>query len=249
MSQTPFKDHFSGHADTYRQARPIYPSAFLMALCQSAPGRDCCWDVGCGNGQASVLLAGWFRTVIATDPSSTQIANAEAMPNIDYRVEPAEQSSLADRSVDFISVAQAYHWFDHDRFAREVRRVAKPGGVIAAYGYRHTQIAPDIDAWVAELYEPVLGADWPPERRHVDAALLDLPFPFRPISVPAHSLTLSWTVDQFLGYLESWSAMQRYRKRTGTDPLATRAPALRAMWGNGPRDVQWDLFARVGVVD
>lgn len=248
MSDAPFKDHFSGHADTYRQARPIYPTSFLRDLSQRAPSHDYCWDVGCGNGQASVLLAGWFRQVIATDPSSTQIAQAEPAPNIDYRVEPAEQSSLPDRSVDFISVAQAYHWLDHTRFEREVRRVAKAGAVIAAYGYRHTRVSVEIDAWVAELYDPVLGQDWPPERRHVDAALLDLPFPYRAIAVPAHTLSLLWTVEQFLGYLESWSAMQRYRKRTGTDPLAERAPVLRALWGDGSRDVHWDLFARVGVV-
>lgn len=249
MNETAFKDHFSGHADTYRQARPIYPMPFLQDLCRSAPSRERSWDVGCGNGQASVLLARLFQSVIATDPSSTQIANAAAAPNIDYRVEPAEQSSLVDHSVDFISVAQAYHWLDHARFEREVHRVAKLGCVIAAYGYRHTRIAPEIDAVVAELYEPVLGPDWPPERRHVDAGLLDLPFPYRAIPVPAHVLSLTWTVDLFLGYLASWSAVQRYRKRTGIDPLSERTPTLRALWGSDMRVVQWDLFARVGVVD
>lgn len=248
MTQTGFKDHFSGHADAYRQARPSYPAAFLEDLFRQAPARTRCWDVGCGNGQASVLLARHFEQVIATDPSATQIAAATPAAGVEYRVEPAEASSLAEHSVDFISVAQAYHWLDHARFEQEVRRVARPGCVIAAYGYRHTTITADIDAWVATLYDPVLGQDWPPERRHVDAALLDLPFPYAPIAIPAHTLSLDWTVDQFLGYLESWSAVQRYRKRTGVDPIGTRAEALKALWGDRIRTVNWDLFARVGVV-
>ncbi|MBK8286207.1 MAG: class I SAM-dependent methyltransferase, partial [Ahniella sp.] len=207
-----FKDHFSGHAAQYRLARPVYPDGFIDALCAQSPARDCCWDVGCGNGQATVLLADRFERVIATDPSATQIAEAVPRPNIDYRVEPAETSSLAAHSVSFVSVAQAYHWFDHQRFVTEVRRVAKPGAVIAAYGYRHTSVSPSIDTLVETLYAGTLGLDWPPERCHVDAGLLDLPFPFEPLLIPPHELRVDWSLAQFLDYLRSWSASQRYVK-------------------------------------
>lgn len=195
-----------------------------------------------------MLLAERFDRVIATDPSATQIAEAEPRPNIDYRVEPAEASSLTAQSVSFISVAQAYHWFDHERFATEVRRVAKPGAVIAAYGYRHTSVNPQIDDLVGVLYADTLGQDWPPERRHVDAGLLDLPFPFEPLPMPQHELRVEWSLAQFLDYLGSWSASQRYLKRTGTDAVQALEPALSQMWGDVSRTVRFDLFARVGQI-
>jgi len=244
-----FKDHFSGHAAGYRAARPTYPMVFIDALIAGVSERALCWDVGCGNGQASVLLAQRFTRVIATDPSATQITEAVPGHNIDYRIEPAESSTLGEQSVDFISIAQAYHWFDHDRFAQEVFRVAKPGAVIAAYGYRQTRISTDVDAIVATLYADTLGKDWPPERAFVDAGLLTLPFPFTPIAIGAHQLVMQWTADQFIDYLRSWSAAERYRKRTGDDAITAIAPALRAAFGNTSRDVEFELFARVGRVD
>lgn len=248
MNRPLFPDHFSGHAAGYRAARPMYPVAFLRALAELAPGRACCWDAGCGNGQASVLLATLFDRVIATDPSANQIAEAEPRSNIDYRVEPAEASSLAPASVDFISVAQAYHWFDHARFADEVRRVARPGAVIAAYGYRHTRVSPEVDAIVARLYGDTLGADWPAERVHVDAGLSTLPFPFAELQPPASVMDMRWTAVQFLDYLRSWSAAQRYLKRTGTDAVAAITSAIEAAFGANPRIVTFDLFARVAFV-
>src|SRR3569623_1084901 len=92
-----------------------------------APDRALAGDAGCGNGQASVGLAAHFDRVVATDPSATQIAQAGAHPTIDYRVEPAERSSLEPGSVSLVSVSQALHWFDLEAFHAEVRRVGRPG--------------------------------------------------------------------------------------------------------------------------
>ena len=83
-----FHDHFSGHASAYREARPHYPDALFDWLAGIAAARDLVWDAGCGNGQASVALASRFARVHATDPSANQIDNADARPNIVYRVEP-----------------------------------------------------------------------------------------------------------------------------------------------------------------
>ena len=44
-------------------------------------------------------------------------------------------SYVANDTVDLVTVAQALHWYDMDRFNKEVKRVLKPGGVLAAYGY------------------------------------------------------------------------------------------------------------------
>jgi 2-polyprenyl-3-methyl-5-hydroxy-6-metoxy-1,4-benzoquinol methylase len=106
------QDHFSGHASAYHQFRPTYPASLFAALAAGAPSREAAWDVGCGNGQASVALAAHFATVFATDMSAQQIASADAHPRVQYRVAPAEESGLAPRSIDLVLVAQALHWFD-----------------------------------------------------------------------------------------------------------------------------------------
>src|SRR5262245_46955738 len=111
-----FKDHFSGHAAIYREARPTYPAQLFAWIAQQAPDRELAWDTGCGNGQATVALAAHFARVIGTDPSANQIANAERAANVEYRVEPAEQSSLAAASASVVTVAQALHWLEHARF-------------------------------------------------------------------------------------------------------------------------------------
>src|SRR5256885_16758795 len=112
---TTFKDHFSGHADSYREARPTYPAELFASLAQQPPDTQLAWDAGCVIGQATAALAQHFQRVLGTDPSANQIAAAEQRPNIDYRVEPAEQCSLPDASASLITVAQALHWFDHAR--------------------------------------------------------------------------------------------------------------------------------------
>src|SRR5687768_5001801 len=110
-----FKDHFSGHAAAYAQARPTYPPALFDWLAAACPRRDLAWDAGGGNGQASLALADRFAHVHASDPSTTQIDAAPTHPRIAWRVEPAEACSLGDGTADLVTVAQAYHWFDHAR--------------------------------------------------------------------------------------------------------------------------------------
>ena len=126
-----FKDHFSGHAAAYAQARPTYPRELFQWLADQCLHHDLAWDVGCGNGQASLALAHHFERVHASDPSAEQIAAAPQDPRIHWRVEPAEHCSLHNHTVDLVTVAQAYHWFDAHRFCSEAQRVMRPGAVIA----------------------------------------------------------------------------------------------------------------------
>jgi SAM-dependent methyltransferase len=242
-----FKDHFSGHADVYRDARPSYPSALFDWLAGVAPDRVLAWDAGCGNGQASVALAERFERVVATDPSAEQVARAAARPNIAYRVEPAERSSLADASASLVTVAQALHWFDGEAFHAEVRRVLKPGGVVAAWSYADCRVTPAVDAVKDRLYIDLTGPYWPPERRHIDAGYTTLPFPWQPLEAPRFEMATQWRVEQFLAYLRSWSASQRYLAAKGEDPVTLVEADLRAAWGDeAMRRVRWDFHLRAG---
>ncbi len=245
-----FKDHFSGHADLYARARPHYPEALFEWIAAQAPARVCVWDVACGNGQASVALARRFERVIATDPSARQIAQAQADPHVEYRVEPAEHSSLAEHSVDAITVAQALHWFDLSRFVDEVRRVAKPGALFTAWSYAGCSVGAGIDTQIVRLYEDILGAYWPPERKLVDEGYASLSIPFTPVDTPTFEMRADWNAEQLLAYLRSWSAAQRYRAATGEDAIELIAGELRKRWNDPerPRVVRWKLALRAARV-
>src|SRR5215831_1555408 len=145
MTEPAFKDHFSAHATDYRAFRPSYPAELFTFLASAAPARDLAWDCGTGNGQAAVALAEHFARVFATDASAEQVKNAEPHPRVEYAVAPAEKCPLPDHTADLVTVAQALHWFDFDRFYAEVRRVARPGGLLAVTCYYEPSVGPGVD--------------------------------------------------------------------------------------------------------
>ena len=245
-----FKDYFSGHAADYAQARPRYPDALFEWLATQCPRRESAWDAGCGNGQAAVALARHFDRVRATDPSAGQIAQAPTHPRVEYRVEPAESPTLDDSSVDLVTVAQAYHWFGADRFHHAVRRVAQPGAIVALWSYGLSRVTPAVDAVYHALYDGLLGPYWTPERQHVEDGYATLPFPYAPVEAPSFAMALSWTLPQYLAYLRTWSASQRYQREVGRDAVAQVADDMADAWGDPAlvRVVRWAISLRVGLV-
>jgi SAM-dependent methyltransferase len=243
-----FKDHFSGHAAAYADARPGYPEALFEWLAKLTSGHETAWDCGTGNGQAALGLARHYRQVIATDPSREQIANAFPGERINYRVAPAEAPDLSPQSVDLVTVAQAVHWFDRPKFYAEVQRVLKPGGAIAVWCYGVCTITPEIDALLRDFYDETVGPYWPPERRLIDTAYRSIEFPFSEIAAPIFNMEQRWDLPQFLAYLGTWSAVQRYLKQNGYDPLLEFGRNLRGIWGtpDARRELHWPLHLRVG---
>lgn len=240
-----FKDHFSAHAESYAAARPRYPDSLFRFLAGVAPARELAWDCATGNGQAAVSLAAHFARVCATDASDTQIEAATQAPGVAYRVAPAESSGLEPACVDLITVAQALHWFDVEQFFAEAERVLKPGGVLAAWCYGTCTVDASCDRLVHGLYRE-LEPYWPPERRLVENAYRDIELPFPPLDCPAFSMSVSWTADEMLGYLKTWSATQRHLRATGSDATRSIAAGLRAAWGDGRRTVSWPLTVKAG---
>jgi SAM-dependent methyltransferase len=242
-----FKDHFSGHAADYARFRPQYPDELFRYLAGVAPSQRLAWDCATGNGQAAVALAGTFERVVATDASAEQIANATPHPKVEYRVAPAEASEIEANTVDLISVAQALHWFDLDRFYAETRRVLNERGVIAVWAYDILEITPAIDAVVNHYYDVVVGAYWPPERVLVEK-FGELPFPFEEIAAPQFEMRSEWTLQHLVGYLGTWSATQRFVAANQRDPLETIEGELRSAWSDPDqlRNVSWPLTLRVG---
>lgn len=243
-----FKDHFSGHAADYASSRPGYPAALFTYLAGLPARRELAWDCGTGNGQAAVRLADAFARVVASDASAGQLAHAEPHPRVEYRLGPAERVELADGSVDLVTVAQALHWFDFDRFYAEVRRVLAPGGALAAWTYKLLSVAPAIDRVLLHFAHQVVGPYWPPERRYVDEEYRTLPFPFADEAAPVFHGEERWDLPHYLAYVSTWSAVKRHTQATGHDPLPAFAAEVAAAWGEPARErtISLPIYLRVG---
>ncbi len=185
---------------------------------------------------------------MASDASADQIRAAPPVEGVTFRVAPAQASGLPNASVDLVLVAQALHWFPLKEFYREVNRVVRPGGVLATLCYGLMTISEEVDPIVSRLYHQDLAEYWPEERRHVDQGYGGLPFPFTPLPAPEHSaMEASWTLEQTVGYLGTWSALRRCRRDTGDDPLQRCLPQLARAWGAPrTRTIRWPLHVKVG---
>jgi SAM-dependent methyltransferase len=243
-----FKDLFSGVAAAYAANRPEWPPALADALAERAPARTLAWEVGCGSGQLSVLLGDRFERVLASDASAEQVALARLHPRVEYRVARAEEpSGLADGSVDLCVAAQAAHWLDLDPYYAEVRRVARPGALIAMLSYGN----PRVDDEVAPALQELLGTVrpyWPSNRAAVDELYADLPFPFAEEPLPPLELTARWPADRYLGYAGTWSSAQALVRARGPESIAPYFEALARAWGPKLRTVRWPIGGRVGRV-
>ena len=246
-----FKDHFSQSAAGYAAYRPTYPVELISFLADAARRNEFAWDCGCGSGQLSTLLAERFAQVHATDASAEQIENAVHHPQVHYACAPAEASGLADQIADVIVAAHAAHWFDLPAFYPEVRRVGRSGSVIALVSYGIVKVDEQLDPIIGRFYWDVLGSYWPPERKHVEDGYRSLNFPFAEIQAPEMAMSAFWMLPDFIGYVNTWSAVAAMERAIGPEPRERFSHDLAQAWGppQERRMIRWPLALRVGMVD
>lgn len=244
-----FADHFSRTAPRYSQYRPGYPADLFKYLAELCPAHDAMWDCATGSGQAAQHFTRYFNTVFASDASFEQTRNAIKTEGLYYLTSLAEQTPFRDRCLDMITVAQAIHWFELERFYAEVRRLLKPGGLLAIWTYNLMQISPAIDREIGYLYDNMLGEYWPFERQLVENGYRDLHFPFTEHETPDFAMQTEWGFEQLLGYLSTWSAVKRYKDRHKIDPVLEMTPRLETAWGKQHSyQVSWPLTIRLASV-
>ncbi|MGE0221477.1 class I SAM-dependent methyltransferase [Mycolicibacterium sp.] len=148
MSGTPQQRSlsFGAEAAAYERGRPSYPPEAIDWLLPE--GARNVLDLGAGTGKLTTRLVERGLDVVAVDPIPEMLELlSSSLPDTPALLGTAEEIPLPDDSVDAVLVAQAWHWFDPERAAKEVARVLRPGGRLGlVWNNRDERLG-----WVKEL--------------------------------------------------------------------------------------------------
>lgn len=243
------KDNFSRQADVYVKYRPDYPKELFDFILSHVNNKATAWDCATGNGQTAKELAKHFEKVYATDISQKQLDNAEQAPNIFYSLQAAEQTNFPGHHFDLVTVSQALHWLQFEKFYAEVERVTKPGGLIAVWMYNLLKISPAVDKIIeVNFYKNLLGSYWDYERKYVDDDYTTIPFPFEKIKCPAFNTRFHWTIEELAGYLNTWSALQKFIAANNYNPVDNLVEEIRPYWINEQMEINFPITLRMGQI-
>ena len=242
------KDLFSRQSEAYARFRPSYPQDLYDYILQFVGEKNMAWDCATGNGQAALALAPFFSRVEATDISPEQIARAIPHENIHYQVCPADHTPFEDQIFDLVTIATAYHWLEPKSFEKEVRRVGKKNAVIAAWAYNLPSSGDkEIDRILHHFYYDIVYPYWDPERRQVENSYSNIFFPYGLLPTRDFHFHVSWSREDFSGYLDSWSSVQHYKDKEGRSPLSLIRFQLEEAWSpDEKKTFRFPLFLKLG---
>ena len=168
---------FSDAAD-YEAARPSYPPdavAWFVEHLQIEPGRRVV-DLAAGTGKLTRLLAPTGADLIAAEPvAGMRTTFRSVMPGVPVMGTTAEQLAFRDQSLDAVTVAQAFHWFDHDRAIAELARVLRPGGRVGLVWNARDRSVEWVDRIWGIMDRVEKRAPWRNHDEWSDSAYTDLP--------------------------------------------------------------------------
>jgi SAM-dependent methyltransferase len=176
MSLHPLAERFASVADHYERGRPEYAPAVVGALMAELKlGPDSVvLDLAAGTGKLTRALLAAGLDVVAVEPQGALRDLLAASVGPERVLEGlAESIPLADRSVDAVAIADAFHWFDQKAALQEISRVLRPGGGLAVLStipdWRGASWAHELGSLVAELRPEHPYFDGPPWHESVRA--------------------------------------------------------------------------------
>ena len=194
---------FDSGAAAYDRARPSYPPdavAWIVAHLRLGPGTTCC-DLAAGTGKLTALLVPSGARVLAVEPveGMRELLHA-SLPSVAAVAGTAETLPFRDASLDAVTIAQAFHWFDADRAFAELSRAVRPGGGVALIWNARDRSVDWVDALWSIMDRVEKRAPWRDHERWSDSALGDR-HGFGPLAeaVFRHSQTLDvqGVIDRF----------------------------------------------------
>ncbi|KAJ3113372.1 hypothetical protein HDU96_003475 [Phlyctochytrium bullatum] len=215
---------------SYKDFRPTYgPDLYdtVLRFHGVTTPRNVAIDVACGTGQATLDLARHFRKVIGVEPSDAMRKEA-AVPDpadetfgvVEYLKGDDEHFNVPDGCADLVVSAQAAHWFDMPKFYAECRRVLKPHGTVALWGYTYATLPSNPAATAAILHwgSVTMQPYWDVRRQILDAhyASNQPPFPevvrsIRPTPVRPSPVAKKMTVGTLRRYLKTFSCYKTFK--------------------------------------
>jgi len=126
--------------------------------------------------------------------------------------------------------------------------VLVPGGVLAVWAYGPVAAeGTETGAIVEEFYHVEMAPFWPEERAMADSGYKDIELPMPELKSPVFSMRVSWTREELLGYIRTWSAVSRFIGKNGRDPVACLEKRLVLHWNDASRrTVAWPLTLKAG---
>ena len=210
----------------YAAARPTYPSELFDAI-DDLLGHELAGarvvDVAAGTGISSRQLAERGAHVTAVELSGAMLSElAAASPNVRAVQGSGHALPLADNSADLITYAQAWHWMEPEQALPEIRRVLRPGGVLALW-WNQTDRSGGWERDQAERITAAAGPDWNRFSANEMDDRVDLPADLR-----RHSFTFDWervvSIDTHLSNVASKSYIANLGE--GTAPFIAREREL-----------------------
>jgi ubiquinone/menaquinone biosynthesis C-methylase UbiE len=244
------KDRFSEQAKSYALYRPVYPKELFDYIVSFVKERNVAWDCATGNGQSALSLCNYFKKVVASDISQKQLEQATTKDNIEYVLCSAEKTPFEENSFDLITVAQAYHWINGEKFHEEANRVGKHKCVVAIWMYGLISSKEEkLNSFIRHFYKNIAGPYWDAERRHVDNHYINLFFGFEPLPVKDFTIDINFTAEQLLGYFSTWSATQNFIKANGHSPIDEIKDELQKIWtGAEAKPFYFPLVLKLGKI-
>lgn len=228
-------------AKFYAQARPCYSHGHVERLIefyqQCNVGSEkkppqLVLDVACGSGQFTSLLADQCLAVIGLDSSRRQIEQAPEGANLTFKVGSAYDfgPDIREESVDIITVAQAVHYLDLQRFYSEVKRCLRPGGVLCILGYVGRSLPEVLGSEAVRLYTKLrnetLGPFMPPGYNQLWNNYRDLPLPYESKLRYDKWLFKEFTLESLEIYIKSFSSFAAFEKEKPEDAQSILKPLL-----------------------
>ena len=210
---------FAGTAVYYVRYRPPYPDEFLSDLRSHANTTGYGWllDLACGPGRAAIPMAPYFNSVLAVDVEAEMIAVGEregsrrGVTNIAWLVERAEDLQLPSRSLELITIGEAFHRLDQERILKRALGWLQHRGSLATLGaepvWRGKEewkrvLVEVVNKWTGQsLGDPNEGG-WGGPSDELRAAGLE-------VAERESVVEQMWTCDSIIGFMFSTSIASR----------------------------------------
>ncbi len=128
---------FSGKAEIYNRTRPSYPPEVIDFLYDRTNAENVA-DIGAGTGIFTKCLFTKFKKITAVEPNPDMLSVLrENVPFAEIVNASAENTGLPANSFGLVTAAQAFHWFDSDKFKEECKRILTSDGRLAIIWNTH----------------------------------------------------------------------------------------------------------------